>query len=71
MIDLGRLDGTNGAYATGINDAGTVTGYTARNRDSWIWTADRGFVALEDFGFNATARDINNQGIVAGVADCE
>lgn len=55
--------------ARSINDMGSVVGSDARDRDSWVWNAKTGFVRLPDFGFNASALDINNSGIIAGTAD--
>lgn len=69
LTDLGTPEGVTDAFATAVNEAGTIVGYTGRNRDSWIWTREHGFRMLEDFGFNAIARDINDAGVIAGVAD--
>lgn len=67
--DHGVPEGISGVYGMDINDHGVVTGYTDRNRDAFVWTEEGGFVILQDFGFNATAREINSSGYIAGVAD--
>lgn len=66
---IGMPDGATSARARGINALGQVVGQDTRNRDSWVWSKKAGFRMLPDFGFNAEALDINDNGIVLGNVD--
>ncbi|MGA1224015.1 MAG: hypothetical protein ACO31E_05545 [Phycisphaerales bacterium] len=69
VLQLGVPPGATQSFANGINDAGMVCGSTVGNEVPWRWTPKGGMQALPDFGFKATAVDINEAGWILGWAD--
>jgi len=68
-LALGVPVGGGQAFARAINDAGTVCGGTVGNDIPWAWSAATGMRTLPDFGFKASAFDINSAGWILGWAD--
>jgi probable HAF family extracellular repeat protein len=70
--DLGVLTGGDWSSAYGINNSGTVVGYsslTSGNFGAFVWTAQSGMQQLGTFGgLNSYATAINNSGEVIGYA---
>src|SRR5438105_11648177 len=70
MKDLGTLGGTN-SYALGVNDNGTVCGYSdigGGSTHAFIWTKSRGMVDIGATFLSSTysyAHGINARGDVA------
>jgi hypothetical protein len=69
LLGLGVPAGSTQAFARAINDAGTVCGGTPGNDIPWAWSASTGMRTLPDFGFKASAFDINSAGWILGWAD--
>ena len=72
-IDLGNLGGTQ-SFATGINEAGQVIGYSSLvgsyENHAFSWTPAGGMVDLGTFGgVNSRPNAINDSGQVVGEAD--
>jgi uncharacterized membrane protein len=68
-LQLGAPVGATQAFARAINDSGTVCGGTPGNDIPWVWTPAAGMRTLPDFGFKASAFDINGAGWILGWAD--
>jgi len=74
MKDLGTLSGGNVSGAIGINDAGTVVGYSnikgqpVTNFYAFQWTPSAGMVNLGTLagGSSSAAFEINSSGLIAG-----
>lgn len=66
--NLGTLAGTNFATATGVNNAGTVVGYSGSS--AFTWTSTGGMKALQSVASatGMTANAINQSGEIAGTA---
>jgi len=74
MRDLGTVAGGNVSGATGVNDSGTVVGYSnikgqpATNFVGFLWTPGGGMVNLGTLagGNSSAAFEINSSGMIAG-----
>jgi probable HAF family extracellular repeat protein len=67
VTDLGTLSGQVSATAQGINATGTVVGVSGD--DAFVWTADGGMKRLPDYGFNASAEEVTDDGWVLGTVE--
>jgi len=64
--DLGTLPRMWDGVAQGINAAGDVVGYSGD--DAFIWTEKDGMRRLPDLGFDGSAMQITDEGMVLGLA---
>ncbi|MDR2997170.1 MAG: S8 family serine peptidase [Microbacterium sp.] len=67
VSDLGVLDGQYTSEALDVNASGTVVGVSGD--DAFTWTAAKGMTRLADYGFNATAEDITDDGWILGTVE--
>lgn len=65
--DLGTLPGQRSAQAIDVNAGGTVVGVSGD--DAFVWTKDRGMQRLPDYGFNATAEKVTDDGWILGTVE--
>ena len=69
IVDLGDLPGgSDDSVALAVNDVGQVVGRvsTASGVRPFLWDAINGMVDLGSLGGDASAADVNNNGVVAG-----
>lgn len=72
-IELGTLPGDGWSEALGVNDLGWVVGRSSSERfggsKPFVWRAEHGMRPLKGLGQNGGfAVDINNRGVIAGMA---
>jgi subtilisin family serine protease len=65
--DLGVLPGQATSSAKGINASGEVVGVSGD--DAFVWTASGGMKRLPDFGFNASAVKVTDDGWILGTVE--
>jgi probable HAF family extracellular repeat protein len=74
MKDLGTLHGDENSTAVGINDSGTVVGWSVNSQNTshaFLWTKKRGMIALRKLPGGTTnfASAINAAGLIVGGSD--
>ncbi|MDQ0893161.1 S8 family serine peptidase [Agromyces ramosus] len=67
--DLGTLPGQWTAQAMDVNATGTVVGTSGD--DAFAWTEANGMTRLADYGFDATAEKVTDDGWVLGTVELE
>ncbi|WP_427896527.1 S8 family serine peptidase [Kribbella sp. GL6] len=65
--DLDTLPGQRSAQAMDVNATGTVVGISGD--DAFVWTKDSGMRRLADYGFNATATGVTDDGWILGTVE--
>ncbi|MEV6108987.1 S8 family serine peptidase [Streptomyces sp. NPDC051940] len=69
VTDLGTLPGMVDSYAHDVNDAGEIVGTSGD--DAFVLKPGGTMTRLPDFGFDAKALSVNNDGWVIGTAELE
>ncbi|MGC5399837.1 S8 family serine peptidase [Streptomyces sp. DT20] len=67
ITDLGTLPGMADSYAAGVNTSGTVVGTSGD--DAFVIKPGGTMTRLPDFGFSATAMEVNDAGWITGSAE--
>ncbi|MDY0908131.1 S8 family serine peptidase [Microbacterium sp. CFBP9034] len=65
--DLGTLPGQWFAQATDVNTPGAVVGTSGD--DAFVWTEETGMKRLADYGYDATAEKVSDDGWVLGTVE--
>ncbi|MGQ4490612.1 S8 family serine peptidase [Streptomyces sp. SAS_281] len=69
ITDLGTLPGMADSYAEGVNSSGEVVGVSGD--DAFVVKPGGAMTRLPDFGFNAKAQKVNDDGWVLGTAETQ
>jgi uncharacterized membrane protein len=67
VTDLGVLPGQGSSSAHGINSSGEIVGVSGD--DAFAWTQADGMHRLADYGFNATADQVTDDGWILGTVE--
>ncbi|QIG38729.1 S8 family serine peptidase [Microbacterium sp. 4R-513] len=67
LRDLGTLPGHGAATAMDVNASGTVVGVSGD--DAFVWTETTGMKRLADYGYDAAAEKVTDDGWVLGVVE--
>ncbi|MFE6734728.1 S8 family serine peptidase [Microbacterium sp. NPDC057650] len=67
--DLGTLPGQYSAQANDVNATGAVVGTSGD--DAFVWTRNGGMKRLADYGYNATAEKISDDGWILGTVELD
>ncbi|WP_461471784.1 S8 family serine peptidase [Microbacterium sp. HJ5] len=65
--DLGTLPGEWSSTAMDVNASGTVVGTSGH--DAFVWTESGGMTRLADYGYDATAEKVSDDGWVLGTVE--
>ena len=65
--DLGTLPGQWSAQAMDVSGTGTVVGISGD--DAFVWTEESGMTRLADYGYNATAEKVTDDGWILGTVE--